>query len=35
MPLWFIALALVWRFRVKNSLAREDYVYYQPDQQAE
>ncbi|MNE54969.1 D-serine/D-alanine/glycine transporter [compost metagenome] len=35
MPLWFIALALVWRFRIKNSLAREGYVYYQAGQEAE
>ncbi|WP_262119899.1 hypothetical protein [Serratia ficaria] len=27
MPLWFIALGLIWRFRVRDSLAREGYVF--------
>ncbi|WP_410529431.1 amino acid permease [Serratia sp. AXJ-M] len=35
MPLWFITLAIVWRFRIKDSVAQEDYVFYQSRREAE
>jgi len=35
MPLWFITLAIVWRFRIKDSVAQEGYVFYQSHREAE
>lgn len=35
MPLWFITLAIVWRYRIKDSVAQEGYVFYQSRREAE
>jgi AAT family amino acid transporter len=35
MPLWFTTLGLIWRYRVRDSVARESYVFYRRGTEAE
>ncbi|HFD0315619.1 amino acid permease [Serratia marcescens] len=35
MPLWFTTLGLIWRYRVRDSVARESYVFYRRGAEAE